>query len=405
MKKFLLLCLLTLQALALDVEDIAIMRDMGVLIAFPSEQKAHPIPSSMRPRDMMRVNYLNFNGKALYFLPPWLPKMTNISRLELKNTKITLKELQKLRPLTELDILDISGNPLFKDGGNLAELLSTFSLTQLNLSNTGGSSSNYANIGSLSSLIKLDLSGNAISDIATLRLQKLPNLRELSLSGNQIGGRLNTNSLPKDSLRELYLSGNSISKFAFSGDFPALRVLDISNNRQYLAFDEEYSNPYMFKKLKQGKFNSDVALPQSIMTRLGIKSKWIDVDASSCRANGGEMNNGVCEAPWKEAKKICSVSGGRLPTIEELEKVVSGCGGINVKYKDSQWYEINYKNIANSSYQSCYKAKGFISSYYWSSTTNASALSYAWNVGFNNDYTYNKHKYSSLYVRCVRAGQ
>jgi len=408
MKKLLLICFLTLQSFAFDVEDISIMREMGVLIAFPSEQKAHPIPSSMRPSEMMKVNYLNFNGKALYFLPAWLPKMTNISRLELKDTKITLKELQKLRPLTQLDILDISDNPLFKDGGNLVELLSTFSLTQLNLSNTGGgsSSADYANIGSLSSLIKLDLSGNVLSYISPLKLKKFPNLRELNLSDNLIRGILYTDNLPKNSLRELYLFGNNISRFTFSGDFPALRVLDISNNQQQLIFDEEYGNPYMFKKLKQGKFNDDIKLPQSIMTRLGIKPKEIILarltpklrtpTKTECERGGGKVPYEVCNANWENAKKICHKSGGRLPTIEEVKKVVNECGGNLILYDDNN----NFKNKIlkgknNSSYLSCIH-KGYTSPslsdlippglfIFWSSTTYKDNDKIAWLVFLDNE--------------------
>jgi len=94
-------------------------------------------------------------------------------RLELKNTKLNLGELSKLKTLTKLNTLDISDNPIFKKGGSLVDFLSAFSLSELYLSNIGGGNSDYNNIGSLGSLIKLDLSDNSISDIDGLNFQKL----------------------------------------------------------------------------------------------------------------------------------------------------------------------------------------------------------------------------------------
>jgi len=79
------------------------------------------------------------------------------------------------------------------------------------------------------------------------------------------------------------------------------------------------------------------------------------------------------KAEWKKAKVICRAKGGRLPTIEELRKVIMDCGGVINDGKN---------NNKNSSYQSCYKAKGFASNNYWSSTTNASVSSDAWYVSF-----------------------
>ncbi len=107
------------------------------------------------------------------------------------------------------------------------------------------------------------------------------------------------------------------------------------------------------------------------------------------------MKNTGERAKWKKAKEICRAKGGRLPTIEELRKVVTDCGGI---IDDDQ------NNKKNSSYQSCYKAKGFTSSNYWSSTTAASDSSYAWFVSFGNG---PDHWYDRTYeyrVRCVRGG-
>jgi len=104
---------------------------------------------------------------------------------------------------------------------------------------------------------------------------------------------------------------------------------------------------------------------------------------------------------WSEAKKICSNLGGRLPTISELKRVVTDCGGEVTNDTGAIWD----KNANNSSYQSCYQQKGFTSYHYWSSTTSASGTSYAWGVYFYNGYTDYYYKSNNDRVRCVRAGQ
>jgi predicted lipoprotein with Yx(FWY)xxD motif len=105
---------------------------------------------------------------------------------------------------------------------------------------------------------------------------------------------------------------------------------------------------------------------------------------------------------WKEAKELCKDNGGRLPTIEELKEVVTDCGGTVTKDWESN---IADKNKANERYQSCYKEKGFKSSYYWSSSTIKGNEYYVWIVAFDNGNVNGSTKDYSSYVRCVRDGQ
>ena len=127
-----------------------------------------------------------------------------------------------------------------------------------------------------------------------------------------------------------------------------------------------------------------VVVPQKIVTS---SSKWITPTDK--------------EATWAKAKKICRDSGGRLPSIDELRKVVTDCGG---EIKDNSSEEWN-RNEKNNSYQSCYKKKGFSSDCYWSSTTNVSNSSVAWLVIFNNGIYSRGDKGSEYRVRCVRGRQ
>ena len=137
-------------------------------------------------------------------------------------------------------------------------------------------------------------------------------------------------------------------------------------------------------------------------TQSNTTTKWITPSNSVCKNNGGrvnsgEVNNGECYSNWNNAKKICSASGGELPSINELKKVITDCGG--------EMNDENIQNQDNSSYRSCYERKSFTSSHYWSSTTYASNTSHAWRVYFHLGYAGSKDKSGSLYIRCVRSGQ
>lgn len=101
-------------------------------------------------------------------------------------------------------------------------------------------------------------------------------------------------------------------------------------------------------------------------------SKWITPTNSVCKANGGEMSDYICIANWHAAKAICSASGGRLPTIEELN------------------YEVKHGS------------KDFVSNGYWSSTSETVYSNKAWAVYFGSDSQYSNFKNLYNSVRCVR---
>ena len=132
-------------------------------------------------------------------------------------------------------------------------------------------------------------------------------------------------------------------------------------------------------------------------------SKWITPSDSVCKANGGRIDkHGICEANWKNAKKICRASGGTLPSKEVLGEVVTDCGGLLNDWESKKMK----KNGNNSNYQSCYKNKGFSDFYsYWSSTSISSSNDYAWIVYVYSGAQYSYDKVNSVYVRCVRAGE
>jgi len=108
--------------------------------------------------------------------------------------------------------------------------------------------------------------------------------------------------------------------------------------------------------------NINTHIREENSTHSQSNKKWLDPTESVCYDGGGVINvKGVCLANWENAKKICRTSGGVLPTIEMLEKVVTDCGGV---------IDDVYGNSENLDYQACYKREGFFSSpSYWSSTT------------------------------------
>jgi len=139
--------------------------------------------------------------------------------------------------------------------------------------------------------------------------------------------------------------------------------------------------------------------------------KWVKPSQSSCESSGGiynKYNRDECRANWENANSICQAMGDKLPNIETLGAVVTDCGGDFVSdYNDNSdnWNERTDKNIANESYQACYKEKGFTSNGYWSSTTNVSDSSSAWLVNFYDGYDVWSSKTYEFRVRCVRGGQ
>ena len=128
-----------------------------------------------------------------------------------------------------------------------------------------------------------------------------------------------------------------------------------------------------------------------------VNIQWVTPSEKDCVTNGGKMDRVQCEAKWLEAKKICHVLNGRLPTIDELKKIVTNCGG---ELSAKPYSAIASKNRKNYFYQSCYKNKGFASYYSWSSTVGNSSM--AWGNDFKSGTQDYNDKNRNYYVRCVR---
>ena len=156
--------------------------------------------------------------------------------------------------------------------------------------------------------------------------------------------------------------------------------------------DIRATNVMCEKEMKFSEKNKNSISSPTNSTQTTNNSKWITPSESTCKSNGGKVDDDGCKANWSDAKDICSASGGSLPTIDELKKVFTDCGG-------------EVTDNANKTYQSCYKQKGFNSNHYWSSSSVMGNGYNAWFVNFRGGYVYRYNKAISYYVRCVRDGQ
>jgi len=131
-------------------------------------------------------------------------------------------------------------------------------------------------------------------------------------------------------------------------------------------------------------------------------SKWIKPTNSVCEANGGKMVKGVCKANWKNATKICSASGGQLPSRFDLKQVVVDCGGSFIDRKNKNWSDFD-KNQANMFYQSCYKKKNFLyDNWYWTGEEDREISNIVSTVSFFDGKEYSTHNSDNGYALCVR---
>jgi len=132
-----------------------------------------------------------------------------------------------------------------------------------------------------------------------------------------------------------------------------------------------------------------------------IKKQWVtrvNADAKNYMDTSGDTATSYCDN-----LSLGGYSDWRIPTINELKKVISYCGGLETSLFDKNWSDNSNKNIANKTYQSCYKSKEFNSNKgYWSSSVDVNYNNTAFYVNFGYGDTADWAKGSSIYIRCVR---
>ncbi len=106
-------------------DEIAIMHEAGIRMALPNEGKPYVIPQNINPARLLATELLDFSNSKLYALPLWLKRFKNLRKLDLSHTAISIKGLpETLAGMTQLEFLNLSGNPLFKQqsGASLATI-------------------------------------------------------------------------------------------------------------------------------------------------------------------------------------------------------------------------------------------------------------------------------------------
>ncbi len=137
-----------------------------------------------------------------------------------------------------------------------------------------------------------------------------------------------------------------------------------------------------------------VSIASLLLSSTYANAEWVKPTRSVCTSNGGKFVKGICSVDWQNAKNICQASGARLPTIDELRKVITSCGGV---------VNESSNNINDPDYQSCYQRRGFRDKdWYWSSTEYNNNSSSAWGVNFNGGKGTWGSKSDQNYALCVR---
>jgi Leucine-rich repeat (LRR) protein len=303
--RYLIILLFSYNLFAITIDDIQTMRDFDILIKFKSTEKAKTISElevskdtktkaiKITPNKFLEVKYISFNKKNVNVLPNWISKLEYLEGLDLSGANTTLKELDKIKNLKNLTMLNLNNNPNFfseskEPNKELISLLQNFKINELYLSNVGANIEYFQGLGEFISLTGLDLSNNNLSEV-TIRsndqnptsknftfkgigLNKLANLETLKLNNCKLNGDFLPSLIPIESIKELSLASNTIKKFTYEKYFPQLRMLDLSQNSN-IEIDEKYSNIFSLQKLVQLKRNSDVKVPKNLEERLKVIRK------------------------------------------------------------------------------------------------------------------------------------
>ncbi|MCI5188592.1 MAG: leucine-rich repeat domain-containing protein, partial [Candidatus Electrothrix sp. AS4_5] len=95
------------------VDEIRIMHNASIKVAFPGQRTAQVLPARTSPRDLLRVELLDFSDSSLYRVPPWLKRFTNLRKLDLSNNHLDADSdlLETLQAMPRLDVLNLANNP------------------------------------------------------------------------------------------------------------------------------------------------------------------------------------------------------------------------------------------------------------------------------------------------------
>ena len=424
--------------------EIMQMHQAGVKMKLSNDAdsvSSYVVPANTSPQALINAESLDFANLAIFNLPPWLGKFTNLRRLDLSNTQIEMAGLQAaLANMPKLDVLNVSGNKtLFSNSSNSLNALWPLlkNLSDLDLSNLSATPQQLGNLAPLSQLNRLTLSQNKLGEnVVGLGLKQLSALRVLSMSDAGVNSAP-LDALPVGSLRALDLSNNSISTLPFV-NMPALETLNVGGNSR-IKISKAYGGLFVMPALKQLKVDDNVSLPKALKQkfermrlaalaplyaphakRYQVHSNGTVTDRTTglmwkqCSEgqSGSACQQGAATSyNWQDAlalkgSQFAGYSDWRVPTIEELRELVFCSNGTPAK---EAWdNDCDGKNDRNGSYERPTINQTVFpntrSSWYWSSSPYAYS-GHAWSVSFRNGYDDTYTKGYDLYVRLVRSGQ
>ncbi|MFA6258863.1 MAG: DUF1566 domain-containing protein, partial [Candidatus Paceibacterota bacterium] len=130
---------------------------------------------------------------------------------------------------------------------------------------------------------------------------------------------------------------------------------------------------------------SDTAPIEAYSTSQQGVVKW---DEKGVDTTGEFVTGDDVTMSWTQAVTACSLSGGRLPTVEELKTLVDA--------------ECERRGNEPCTTDSERTPAGFVAGYYWSGTSMPSDNLNAYRVNFHVGNMYNLSKSYTHHVRCVR---
>ena len=249
------------------LQDVLVMRSVGVKIAFPEDRGETRAIENETPAELARADIIDFNGLPVRRLPPWLRSFSGIRELRMRDTRLRLGGEPLLNELVSLEVLDIGDNPDLLDNVD-SFAASVAHLTKLKVLRLDGLDANEAKIGSLGGFSRLrdvSLSDNRISDLSQLGLSALSLLR-LDISQNRVS-RIRQQDLPWKTLRDFDMSFNQVRDGLEFFDMPSLARWDISGNVG-IKVPEDYDGLFVLNNLRSLTFAQVDGVPSSLKAKV-----------------------------------------------------------------------------------------------------------------------------------------
>ncbi|KAJ9688741.1 hypothetical protein PVL29_014408 [Vitis rotundifolia] len=190
---------------------------------------------------LKKLRVLNVRGNELTTIPI-LSALPSLKVLDLRGNDINSSQLQGLKYLSRLEVLNLQLNRLMGDILPIIGTLGYLKSLSLGYNNLNGSSS-IEGLCKLINLEELDLSHNRFEGSLPACLNNLTSLRLLDLSENDFHGTIPSSLFSNlKSLEYISLSDNHFEGSIYFGSLfnhSRLEVFDLTNNNKYLKVETE----------------------------------------------------------------------------------------------------------------------------------------------------------------------